>query len=387
VVCGPLAGLPAGVDGFEPAELVLRWLQAGDFRGRLAASAAEPAIAWLPLCLVVTGIPWRTTWRYGQRGWRHLFWDAGAIVAAVTLAAQLSLLSAAQRAGELPSATAVTAWRNQATRLRPSMRPRRLRATPRRLALPPDPSPATSFIPPAATLLEHLVAVHAVDRLTPGVHRCSQGDFQLLRAGVERRCTRSLCLGQDLCCDAGQLGPGSTGQTGPCWLAWRGIATWSGATGPTPVSVTGQLWRGRPARWCCSWPGRTQHGITVASTASCAASDTGTGSGQHRVGHPAPRRCCSGTGAVNSLLAAVPAGAGSGCVGHGLLHCGDGVAAAAVGAVGDRGGDTPGLHAWRDTASGGGVGGPASPESPHATRRRPRPVPVGTVRREGRTRC
>ncbi len=100
-------------------------------------------------------------------------------------------------------------------------------------------------------------------------------------------------------------------------------------------------------------------------------------------GPSAPRRCCSGTGAVNSLLAAVPAGAGSGCVGHGLLHCGDGVAAAAVGAVGNRGGDTPGLHAWRDTASGGGVGGPASPESPHATWRRPRPVPVGTVRREG----
>jgi len=33
------------------------------------------------LCLVLTGIPWRTTWQYGQRGWRHLFWDAGAIVA------------------------------------------------------------------------------------------------------------------------------------------------------------------------------------------------------------------------------------------------------------------------------------------------------------------
>ena len=64
--------------------------------------------------------------------------------------------------------------------------------------MPPDPSPATSFIPPAATLLEHLVAVHAVDGLTPGAYRCSQGDFQLLRAGVEQRRTRSLCLGQDL---------------------------------------------------------------------------------------------------------------------------------------------------------------------------------------------
>jgi putative transposase len=79
-----------------------------------------------------------------------------------------------------------------------------------------------------------------------------------------------------------------------------------------PVSVTDQLWRGRPARWCCSWPGRTQPGVTVASTASCVAWGTGTGSGQHRVGHPAPRRCCSGTGAVNSLLAAVPAAQANG---------------------------------------------------------------------------
>ncbi len=64
--------------------------------------------------------------------------------------------------------------------------------------MPPDPSPATSFIPPAATLLEHLVAVHAVDGLTPGAYRCSQGDFRLLRAGAERHRTHALCLGQDL---------------------------------------------------------------------------------------------------------------------------------------------------------------------------------------------
>src|SRR6266536_787028 len=81
VVCGPLGDLPAGVYHFEPAEFALRRLRDGDFRARLAGSAAEPAIARLPLCLVFTGIPWRTTWKYGQRGYRHLFWDAGAIVA------------------------------------------------------------------------------------------------------------------------------------------------------------------------------------------------------------------------------------------------------------------------------------------------------------------
>ncbi len=80
-VCGPLADLPAGVYHFEPAEFALRRLREGDLRARLAASAAEPAIAGLPLCLVLTGIPWRTTWKYRERGYRHLFWDAGAIVA------------------------------------------------------------------------------------------------------------------------------------------------------------------------------------------------------------------------------------------------------------------------------------------------------------------
>jgi hypothetical protein len=31
--------------------------------------------------LVITGVPWRTGWRYAERGFRHLYWDAGAILA------------------------------------------------------------------------------------------------------------------------------------------------------------------------------------------------------------------------------------------------------------------------------------------------------------------
>jgi hypothetical protein len=54
------------------------------------------------------------------------------------------------------------------------------------------------FVPPQTTLLEHLLAVHAVEGLPSGAYRCSQDDFQLLRAGAERRRTHALCLGQDL---------------------------------------------------------------------------------------------------------------------------------------------------------------------------------------------
>jgi SagB-type dehydrogenase family enzyme len=301
-VCGPLPGLPAGVYHFEPAEFALRRLRAGDFRAGLAAAAAAPAIARLPLCLVLTGIPWRTTWKYGERGYRHLFWDAGAIVAnllAVAAAAgwdarvllgfvdqEVSALlglgepeeyplalvtveapavaqatgipqlepigprtrplsrsprsyrlgAAAQRAGELPSAEAVSAWRDQANRLHAQPATRSLaageaaqahaatdtieavilrRGSTRRFAQQSIPYGAlgsamaaatrpvrSDFVPPHATLLEHFLAVHAVQGLRPGAYRWSDGEFQLLRAGAERDRTRSLCLGQDLGGDA-----------------------------------------------------------------------------------------------------------------------------------------------------------------------------------------
>jgi SagB-type dehydrogenase family enzyme len=301
-VCAPLPDLPAGVYHFEPAEFALRRLRDGDFRARLAASATEPAIAGLPLCLVLTGIPWRTTWKYRERGYRHLFWDAGAIVAnllavaaavgwdarvlvgfvdqevagllglgepeesplaLVTVAAPAAaaatgspllepisprtrplsrsprsypLGAAAQRAGDLSSAEAVSAWRRKASQLRAQPATRSLaageahqahaatdtieavilrRGSTRRFVRQPIPRDALGwamtaatravpgdFVAPQATLLEHFLAVHAVEGLPPGAYRWDQGEFQLLRAEVERARTRSLCLGQDLGGDA-----------------------------------------------------------------------------------------------------------------------------------------------------------------------------------------
>jgi SagB-type dehydrogenase family enzyme len=37
--------------------------------------------------LVVTGVPWRTGWRYAERGWRHMYWDAGTLLSQLTAAA------------------------------------------------------------------------------------------------------------------------------------------------------------------------------------------------------------------------------------------------------------------------------------------------------------
>jgi SagB-type dehydrogenase family enzyme len=79
--CGDLPGVEAGVHHFAPLEFGLTTLRSGDWRRALAAAAAEPAVATGPCTLVLTGIPWRTAWKYGERGYRHLYWDAGTLLA------------------------------------------------------------------------------------------------------------------------------------------------------------------------------------------------------------------------------------------------------------------------------------------------------------------
>jgi hypothetical protein len=69
--------LPPGVHWYDPHDHAL--VQVGP-PPRGAASA-----------LVVTGIPWRTGWRYRERGYRHVYWDAGTMLA--------QLLAAADSAG------------------------------------------------------------------------------------------------------------------------------------------------------------------------------------------------------------------------------------------------------------------------------------------------
>jgi SagB-type dehydrogenase family enzyme len=93
VGCADLPGLPAGVYHFGPQGPTLTRLREGDHRGHLVrAAAGEPAVARAPVVLVLTGIPWRTAWKYTERGYRHLFWDAGMILANVlALAASVRL--------------------------------------------------------------------------------------------------------------------------------------------------------------------------------------------------------------------------------------------------------------------------------------------------------
>ena len=60
-------GLPDGVHWYDPVGHAL--LQIGPPAGGVVTT------------LVVTGVPWRTAWRYSERAFRHVYWDAGTMLA------------------------------------------------------------------------------------------------------------------------------------------------------------------------------------------------------------------------------------------------------------------------------------------------------------------
>jgi SagB-type dehydrogenase family enzyme len=98
VVTGDITDLAAGVYHFNPADVSLRLLRRGDFRGNLArATAMQPAVARAPATIVCTGTYWRNAWKYGARTYRHFGWDNGTLLAnmlAVSVASGLPALIA-----------------------------------------------------------------------------------------------------------------------------------------------------------------------------------------------------------------------------------------------------------------------------------------------------
>jgi SagB-type dehydrogenase family enzyme len=56
--------------------------------------------------IVLSGIPFRTCWKYGERGWRHLWWDAGTMIANLLAAAAAHGLAARVLTGFADNAVA-----------------------------------------------------------------------------------------------------------------------------------------------------------------------------------------------------------------------------------------------------------------------------------------
>jgi SagB-type dehydrogenase family enzyme len=95
VVTCDLLGLDAGVYHFNPADVSLRPLRKGDFRGNLAqATAMEPAVAHAPATIICTGTYWRNAWKYQARTYRHFGWDNGTLLANMLAVASASALPA-----------------------------------------------------------------------------------------------------------------------------------------------------------------------------------------------------------------------------------------------------------------------------------------------------
>jgi SagB-type dehydrogenase family enzyme len=81
VAAGDVDGLAPGLYHFCPGDFALRQLRDGDVRGILAAAAADGAVAGRAATIVLSAIYWRNTWKYQARGYRHLFWDSGTMLA------------------------------------------------------------------------------------------------------------------------------------------------------------------------------------------------------------------------------------------------------------------------------------------------------------------
>jgi SagB-type dehydrogenase family enzyme len=81
VAAGRVEGLEPGLYHFCPGDFALRCLHAGDVRAGLARAAADEALARRAATIVLTAIYWRNTWKYQARGYRHLFWDSGTLLA------------------------------------------------------------------------------------------------------------------------------------------------------------------------------------------------------------------------------------------------------------------------------------------------------------------
>jgi SagB-type dehydrogenase family enzyme len=90
-----VAELVPGLYHFSPADLKLRGLRRGDWRGDLARAAAmRPGLADAQAILVLSAIFWRSAWKYRARAYRYCFWDAGTILANLLAAANAEGLSA-----------------------------------------------------------------------------------------------------------------------------------------------------------------------------------------------------------------------------------------------------------------------------------------------------
>ncbi len=243
-------GVPDGVHWYDPVDHAL--VQVGPPAGGDATT------------LVVTGIPWRTGWRYAERGWRHQYWDGGTLLAQLLAASagldpllrsdfpdaqvrqlvgadgvheqplalltlgsgapaikpggraepgylpqvELPLCTTAQQAGErlaLGEPWSAGAVVGGAPETAPLDRVVLARGSQRRMdataALPREQLTWAMSVAMRGIDVPHWVVVHAVDGMEPGVYRWPELDRPVRTASLREELMR-LALGQGLAADA-----------------------------------------------------------------------------------------------------------------------------------------------------------------------------------------
>jgi SagB-type dehydrogenase family enzyme len=92
---GPtVEGLEPGLYHFSPADLKLRGLRRGDWRGAVARACAARSVAQAHAVVVLSGIFWRSAWKYRARCYRYCYWDAGTMLANLLATAYAEALHA-----------------------------------------------------------------------------------------------------------------------------------------------------------------------------------------------------------------------------------------------------------------------------------------------------
>jgi SagB-type dehydrogenase family enzyme len=82
LAAGDVEGLEPGLYHYSSADLKLRGLRRGDWRGLIARAAAmRPSLMEARAVLVMSAIFWRSAWKYRARAFRYCFWDTGTILA------------------------------------------------------------------------------------------------------------------------------------------------------------------------------------------------------------------------------------------------------------------------------------------------------------------
>ncbi|HEU5225871.1 MAG TPA: hypothetical protein VFV29_08725 [Actinomycetota bacterium] len=96
-------GLPAGLHWYDPLDHAL-------------VEVGPPPRGGAP-SVILTGVPWRTGWRYRERGYRHVYWDAGTMLSQLLAVADSAGLTARLHTrfpdgavAELVGADAVHEW-------------------------------------------------------------------------------------------------------------------------------------------------------------------------------------------------------------------------------------------------------------------------------------